>query len=94
VNKGSLLSDALRDELKDIVREVIREELAKQRPNGEEKLLDPKQAAELLSVSVDYLYHNAKRLPFSRKLGEDGKKKLLRFSYPAMVRWMETKKLT
>jgi hypothetical protein len=90
MNKGRILSDTVRDELKEIVQEAIREELAKSRPNGEEKLLDPEKAAELLDVSVDYLYHNAKHLPFTRKLGP----KMLRFSYSAMVRWMESKKFS
>ena len=79
------------DLLLDQIRLVVREEVGK-RPNGtvEERLLDPEKAAQLLDVSVDWLYHNAKGLPFTRKLGP----KMLRFSYVGMVRWMESKKLS
>jgi predicted DNA-binding transcriptional regulator AlpA len=51
-------------------------------------VLDPEEAAKLLSVSEDWLYHNAKKLPFTRKLGP----RLLRFSYHGMIKWMESKK--
>ena len=89
--KSLLFSEALHDELKQLVREAIREELGRAKPtNGEEKLLDPEKAAEMLAVSVDWLYHNAKHLSFTRKIGP----KMLRFSYAGILRWMEAKKFS
>ena len=80
------------DLLLDQIREVVRQEI-KAASNGMpakgDRLLDPEDAAKLLSVSEDWLYHNAKKLPFTRKLGP----RLLRFSYHGMIKWMESKKL-
>jgi predicted DNA-binding transcriptional regulator AlpA len=79
------------DLLLDQIREVVREEL-KANANGTaakgDRLLDPEEAAKLLSVSQDWLYHNQKRLPSTRKLGP----RLLRFSYHGIIKWMESKK--
>jgi predicted DNA-binding transcriptional regulator AlpA len=79
------------DLLLDQIREVVREEI-KAASNGTavkgDRLLDPEEAAKLLSVSEDWLYHHAKKLPFTRKLGP----RLLRFSYHGMIKWMESKK--
>jgi predicted DNA-binding transcriptional regulator AlpA len=73
------------------IREIVREEI-KAASNGTavkgDRLLDPEEAAKLLSVSEDWLYHHAKKLPFTRKLGP----RLLRFSYHGMIKWMESKK--
>jgi predicted DNA-binding transcriptional regulator AlpA len=55
-----------------------------------DRFLDAKQAAEMLSMSEDWLYRNAKKLPFTRKLGP----KVLRFSYQGLVKWMATRKLS
>jgi predicted DNA-binding transcriptional regulator AlpA len=79
------------DLLVDQIRAVIREEIKAANGGGGAKgdrLLDPAEAAKLLAVSEDWLYHHAKRLPFTRKLGP----RLLRFSYLEMVKWMESKK--
>jgi excisionase family DNA binding protein len=78
------------DLLLDQIRMVVREEI-KAAHNGATKgdrLLDPAEAANLLSVSEDWLYHQAKRLPFTRKLGP----RLLRFSEQGLQKWMESKK--
>jgi predicted DNA-binding transcriptional regulator AlpA len=87
----SLLGDAFREELASIVTHAVREAM-KARGNGavEDRLLNAPEAAKLLSVSPDWLYHNQKKLPFSRKLGH----KLLRFSYQGILKWMESKRLT
>jgi len=77
------------DLLVEQIRTVVREEI--KNANGASKtdrLLDPEEAAKLLSVSEDWLYHQAKRLPFTRKLGP----RLLRFSYQGILKWMESKK--
>ena len=77
------------DALLDAFRQVVREEIkAAVRSRGEDRLLDPPEAAKLLSVSEDWLYHEAKKLPFTRKLGP----RLLRFSYQGILNWMESKK--
>ena len=79
------------DSFLDRIREIVREEI-KAAANGTaakgDRLLDHEEAAKLLSVSEDWLYHNAKKLPFTRKLGP----RLLRFSYQGMIKWMESKK--
>jgi predicted DNA-binding transcriptional regulator AlpA len=87
----SLLGDAFRDELAAIVKDAVRDAI-KARGNGavEDRLLDATETAKLLSVSEDWLYHNCKKLPFTRKLGH----KLLRFSYQGILKWMESKRLT
>ena len=66
-------------------------------PNGHTKsqeladrLLDAKEAAKVLSMSEDWLYRNAKKLPFTRKLGP----KVLRFSQKGIDKWIETRKLS
>lgn len=88
---GKIFSDLFRDELKEILREVVREEI-KAGGNGREpdRLLEIEEAAKVLAVSVDWLYHNRKKLPFTRKLSP----KMLRFSYREMLRWMEAKKFS
>jgi len=78
------------DLLLDQFRVIVREEIKAANGNGSknDRLLDPEKAAELLSVSADWLYHHAKRLPFTRKLGP----RLLRFSEQGILKWMESKK--
>ena len=60
------------------LRELIRDEIkaATTSPQGADRLLTAEEAAEMLSMSTDWLYRNAKKLPFTRKLGP----KMLRFS--------------
>jgi predicted DNA-binding transcriptional regulator AlpA len=55
-----------------------------------DRMLDAKEAAEILSMSEDWLYRHAKKLPFTRKVG----RKMLRFSYHGLVKWMETRKVS
>jgi predicted DNA-binding transcriptional regulator AlpA len=71
-------------------RAIVREEIKAANGSGSktDKLLEPAKAAEMLSVSEDWLYHQAKRLPFTRKLGP----RLLRFSEQGILKWMESKK--
>jgi predicted DNA-binding transcriptional regulator AlpA len=56
---------------------------------SDERLLTVEQAAEMLSMSPDWLYRHAKKLPFTRKLGP----KMLRFSYQGILKWLATRKL-
>ena len=69
------------EQLQALVREQVRSALGEHGP--EERLLDAKEAARLLSVSEDWLYLHAKRLPFSRKLAP----RVLRFSLQGLLKW-------
>jgi len=75
-------------QLKALMREEI--ERAYQGGNGhvEDRLLTAEDAAGVLSVSPDWLYRNAKTLPFARKIGG----KMLRFSSQGMQKWLNTRK--
>jgi predicted DNA-binding transcriptional regulator AlpA len=77
----------------DQIRQVVREEIRVL--NGEdrkedERLLNADEAAEILNVSSDWLYRNAKKLPFTRKLGP----KMLRFSHQGIMKWLATRKFS
>jgi predicted DNA-binding transcriptional regulator AlpA len=74
------------------LREIVREEIqAARAPHQDaDRLLDAVEAAKMLSMSTDWLYRHAKNLPFARKLG----RKMLRFSYQGIVKWMATRKLS
>jgi hypothetical protein len=52
-------------------------------------LLSVAEAASLLSVKPRWLYRNAKRLPFTRRLS----RKALRFSKSGLLRWIAARKL-
>jgi predicted DNA-binding transcriptional regulator AlpA len=84
----SLLGEALSDEIRRIIREEVNSAGTKPESN-EERLLTADEAAEMLSVSPDWLYRHAKKLPFARKLAP----KMLRFSHKGMTKWLETRKL-
>ena len=55
-----------------------------------DNLLDAEKASKILSVSPDWLYRNASKLPFTRKLGP----KMLRFSYQGIQKWLTSRKLS
>ena len=71
------------------LRELIRDELkvAKAAHAEVDRMLDAKEASLMLSMSEDWLYRNAKKLPFTRKLGP----KMLRFSYQGIKKWLATR---
>src|SRR5262245_53249571 len=50
---------------------------------GSEALLDVREAAARLNLSVDWLYGNAKTLPFTRRLG-----RAVRFDPAVLARWL------
>jgi predicted DNA-binding transcriptional regulator AlpA len=84
-------SNLLGQALLDAIRQAVREEIQVLAHNGnghEDRLLDAGEAAKVLGVSEDWLYRNAKKLPFSRKLGP----KMLRFSYQGILKWLSTQK--
>jgi predicted DNA-binding transcriptional regulator AlpA len=84
---------SLESALEGLLRRIIREEIGafKGELNGQEdRLLDAEEAASRLSVSADWLYRNAKRLPFTRKLGP----KMLRFSCQGIQKYLATRKIS
>jgi len=86
----SLLAEALRFELEEIVQRAVERALTGNRHQEEDKLLDAKQAAEILCVGEDWLYHHHKKLPFTRKLAP----RVLRFSRQGIQKYLATKKVS
>ena len=84
---NSNLAEALAAILKPIVKEAVQEALNGHRE--EDRLLDAQEASRLLCVSKDWLYRQAKKLPFSRKLGP----KMLRFSSQGIQKYLATRKM-
>ena len=82
------LAEALAAILRPIVEGAVREALNGHRE--EDRLLDAEETATLLSVSEDWLYRHAKKLPFTRKLGP----KMLRFSSVGIQKYLATRKIT
>jgi len=76
----SLLRRIIRDEIGSLKAEII----------AQDRLLEAEDAAKLLRVSEDWLYRNAKKLPFARKL----EPKMLRFSSLGIQRYLATKKIS
>ena len=76
--------------LEGLLRRIIREEIGslKADVNTEDRLLDAEEAAKFLSVSEDWLYRHAKKLPFAKKLGP----KMLRFSAIGIQKYLATRK--
>jgi predicted DNA-binding transcriptional regulator AlpA len=72
------------------LREIVREEIqAARAPHQEaDRLLDAEEAAKMLSMSTDWLYRHAKKLPFTRKLGP----KMLRFSHQGILKYVAARK--
>lgn len=73
-----------------LLRAILREEIQalNARSDGQDRLMDAEEAAKMLSVSPDWIYRNAKKLPFTRKLGP----KMLRFSSQGIHKWLATRK--
>lgn len=79
-----MLPDDLRAELKELIREVLREELNGHLPPTEkDRLLTPKEAAEILGQKVRWVYRHAPRWQFTRRLS----RKCLRFSETGLRRY-------
>ena len=74
------------------IAEAVVKKLASQNGHkeSEDRLLDAAEAAKILCVSEDWLYRNARKLPFARKLGP----KMLRFSYQGILKYLATRKLS
>jgi predicted DNA-binding transcriptional regulator AlpA len=87
-NNPSILGDTLAEAIRQAVREAVNAGGAKHGAPAEDRLLTVEQAAQMLSLSPDWLYRHAKKLPFARKLGP----KMLRFSHQGMLKWLESRK--
>ena len=85
----NIFSDPFRSELEEIVERAIKKAL---NGNGhqEDRLLDAKEAAQILCVGEDWLYHHHKRLPFTRKLAP----RVLRFSRQGIQKYLTTRKVS
>ena len=87
-NTPSLLGEALLQAIRQAVREEIRAAMSNGREESD-RLLDAEEAAQLLSVSPDWIYRHSKRLPFARKLGP----KMLRFSAQGLQKYLAIRKI-
>ncbi len=75
------------------MREAVRKEIQSlicQDKKESDRLLTAGEAVRILAVSPDWLYRNARKLPFSRKLGP----KMLRFSRLEIEKWITAKKIS
>jgi len=88
-NIPSLLGEALLQTIRRAVREEI-QDLIRRDDHERNPLLTAHDAAQMLSVSPDWLYCNARKLPFSRKLGP----KMLRFSRLGIEKWIATRNIS
>ncbi|MDH3444436.1 MAG: hypothetical protein OEN50_10965 [Deltaproteobacteria bacterium] len=88
-NPSTILGQALLDAIRQAVREAIDTAQIQNGSQDGDRLLQADEAAKLLSVSEDWLYRNAKKLPFARKLGP----KMLRFSSLGIQKYLATRKI-
>jgi hypothetical protein len=75
------------DELSAIVQDAVKSAL-RSAPR-DDKLLTVEEVCKTLNVNPEWLYHNAKKLPFVRKIGG-----MLRFSNNGLQRYIESAKFT
>jgi len=85
---GRILGDAFLEAIRQVVREELRTASIGNGHQEGDKLLDAREASKILSVSEDWLYRHAGKLPFTRKLGH----KMLRFSYQGIQKYLSTRK--
>ncbi len=85
-------SPTLETVLESLLRRIVREEIqAASNGNGHQEgdtLLNAEQAAKILRVNEDWLYHHHKKLPFTRKLAP----RVLRFSRQGIQKYIANKK--
>ncbi len=84
------LETALEALLRRIIKEEIQATISQNGNQGGDKLLTAEKAAEILSVSPDWLYRHGSRLPFTRKLAP----RVLRFSSQGIQKYLSTRKNT
>lgn len=74
-------------ELREIIRDEVRTAL--KATSHDDKLLTAEQVSETLNCNADWLYRNARKLPFVRKVGG-----MLRFSSNGLQRYIESRKFS
>ena len=84
-----LLGEALLQTIRQAVREEIQDAIGQNGHQDDDRLHDAEEASKILSVSEDWIYRHASRLPFTRRLGP----KMLRFSSQDIQKWMATRKI-
>lgn len=92
MNDQPSITALLGEALLGAIRQAVREEMQAAHANGPtdgDRLIGIEEAAVLLSVSEDWLYRNAKKLPFTRKLGP----KMLRFSTVGIQKYLSSRKV-
>jgi hypothetical protein len=87
VKNKVLLVHMSADDLWAIVQEAVKSAL-RSAPK-EDHLLTVEKVAEILNVTPEWIYHNTKKLPFTRKVGG-----MLRFSSNGLQRYIESAKFT
>ena len=75
------------EELRAIIVEAV-QAAVKGNPR-EDRLLTVAEVCQILKTTDEWVYHNAKRLPFVRKVGG-----MLRFSSNGLQRYIESRKFT
>jgi excisionase family DNA binding protein len=86
-SRKALVVQLTTDELRTIVEDAVRSAL-KSAPK-EDRLLTVDEVCKILNVPKGWLYHRAKQLPFTRKIGGN-----LRFSANGLQRYIESAKFT
>jgi excisionase family DNA binding protein len=77
------------DLLLDQIRQVVAEEVAAAvKGSKDDKLMTVEEVAAVLNVTVQWVYHNVKTLPFTTKVGGH-----LRFSSNGLQRWIAAQRL-
>jgi predicted DNA-binding transcriptional regulator AlpA len=89
ITPKALLGEAFLQAIREAVMDGIRVATASNGETEGDRLLDADEAAKLLAVSADWLYRNAKKLPFTRKLGP----KMLRFSALGIQKYISSRKV-
>jgi len=77
-------------QLKSLVREEVEKAMGQNGRQVGDRLLGAKEASALLAMSEDWLYRNAHKLSFTRKLG----RKVVRFSYQGIQKYLATRKVS
>jgi predicted DNA-binding transcriptional regulator AlpA len=79
--------DSLLDSLAEKIVERLQQVDSGRAQQGENRLLDSAEAAEILGLSKHWLYKNSNRLPFAIKVGG-----ALRFERRGLERWLEMRR--
>jgi predicted DNA-binding transcriptional regulator AlpA len=81
------LLQSLLEPLLDLLADKIAERMNGKKSPKEDRLLTLEELCAVLNVSPQWVYHNIKKLPFTRKVGG-----MLRFSANGLQRYIEASK--